>query len=215
MRPSHPILRVGLTGGIASGKSTVAGMLAESGAFVVDADALAHAVTEPGTPAHHEIEQRFGDEVLDDDGGIDRAALGSVVFWDPAARMELNAIVHPRVREEAGRRIADCAARGSAAVAVFDAALLFETGAYRDFDRLVVVRCAAETQLRRLLDRGGLTPREAQRRIDAQAPLRDKLAVADHVIDTDGTFERTRRQSDEVYALLLGEFERRFGGSWP
>jgi dephospho-CoA kinase len=206
-RPARPILRVGLTGGIASGKTTVARMLAELGAFVLDGDALAHAVIEPGQPAYESVVARFGREILAADGRIDRARLGPIVFGDPRAREALNAIVHPAVLAAAERAIDDYTVKGHSPIAVFDAALLVETGAYRELDRLIVIRCSAEAQMHRLVARDGLAVGQAQARIEAQAPLAQKLAVADYVIDTDGTLRETRQQTEEVYAKLLLDFE--------
>jgi dephospho-CoA kinase len=206
------MLRVGLTGGIASGKTTVARLLAELGAFVLDADALAHAVMAPGAPAHRPVVEHFGPAILGDDGRIVRARLAARVFRDEAARLALNRIVHPEVMAEMDRHIDAYAPHGRALLAVFDAALLVETGLYRDFHRLVVASCNRETQIRRLLVRDGLAPAEAELRIDSQAPLADKLAVADYVIDTEGTLRDTRRQVERTYAALLGDFESRFGG---
>jgi dephospho-CoA kinase len=205
------ILTVGLTGGIASGKSTVGAVLAGLGAFVVDADQLTHQVSAPGGTAHEALLARFGEDILDDAGQIDRAALGRLVFEDDRARLALNAIVHPEVRRQARRRFAECAADRRARVAVFDAALLVETGAYRDFDRLLVVSCSVETQLRRVIRRTGLTREQAQARIDAQASLDRKLALADYVIDTDSPLDHTRRRAEEVYRALLSDFERLYG----
>lgn len=208
---TRPILRVGLTGGIASGKTTVGHILAEHGAYVLDADELAREVMAPGMPAHAEIVERFGKEILGDDGRIARARLAARVFHDAHARKALDAIVHPRVGAEADRRIDEYAPRGRAPIAIFDAALLVESGLYRDFQRLIVCRCGRETQVHRLLARNGLETGEASARIDAQAPLQDKLALADYVIDTDGTLRETRRQTGEVYTSLVADFERTFG----
>lgn len=205
----RPILRVGLTGGIASGKSTVAGFFREWGAFLVDADRVAHEILEPGGSAHDAVVARFGSGILDPHGRVDRAALGRLVFADPEALRALNDRVHPRVREEIDRRIEEHRASGRALVAVVEAALLVETGSWRRFHRLVVVRCSRETQLRRLLDRG-LGPEEARARIDAQAPVDARLAVADHVIDTEGPLESTRLHARETWDALLREFRRRF-----
>jgi len=207
----RPILRVGLTGGIASGKTTVAHSLAELGAFALDADALAHAVMEPGAEAFGRVVERFGAEILDADGSIVRERLAQVVFHDQQARLALNEIVHPEVMGEADRRIRDYAPRGRSPIAVFDAALLVETGLYREFHRLIVARCSRETQLRRLLARDRLSTAEAEARIDSQSPLEQKLAVADYVIDTEGTLRETRKQAEGIYASLLCDFEREFG----
>ncbi|HKQ62257.1 MAG TPA: dephospho-CoA kinase [Candidatus Polarisedimenticolaceae bacterium] len=207
-----PVLRVGLTGGIASGKTTVGAMLAELGAFVVDADDLARVVSAPGGSAYADIVTAFGREILDDAGRIDRAKLATRIFSDVPARTRLEALMHPRIREEAERLFAAAVAERRARIVVFDATLLVETGQHRAFDRLLVVRCSRENQLRRLQGRAGMTPEQAQARLNAQAPVEAKVAVADHVIDTDGTLAATRRQVGDVYAALLADSERRFDG---
>jgi len=209
-RPSpRPILRAGLTGGIASGKTTVAGFLSELGAFTLDADRIVHEMLAPGGEAVDEVVKRFGLGFLDSSGGIDRRALGARVFADETLRRALNDIVHPGVRLEIDRRIEEHrTARDAGPIVVVEAALLVETGRHREFDRLVVVRCARETQIARLAQRGGLTRSEAEARIDAQAPLADKLAVADYVIDTETSPSRTRRRTETVYRALLRDFER-------
>jgi len=202
------ILRVGLTGGIAAGKSTVAGFLRELGAVVIDADAVAHEVTAPGGAAHRAVVERFGPDVVAGDGRLDRTRLGALVFADPDARRALEAIVHPHVRAEAARRF-DAAAREGARVGVLDAALLVETGYWRELDRLVVVRCSIETQVRRLAERSGLDAAAARARIAAQAPLAAKLAVADWVVDTDVALDETRRRTAAVYRALLDDLDAR------
>ncbi len=201
------ILRVGLTGGIAAGKTTIASLLTQLGAGVIDADAVAHDVVSPSGPAYLDVVARFGPRILGADGRIDRTILGGVVFADPGALEALNAIVHPRVRAEAARRMADLESVGFK-VAVLDAALLVETGMYRDLDRLVVVRCDRESQIRRLVQRG-LTRREAELRLAAQAPIERKLAVADYVIDTSVPLDETRRQTERVWAELVLDCTRR------
>lgn len=207
----RPILRVGLTGGISSGKTTVAGFLAELGAFVLDADAIAHELMAPGGSAHDEVVERFGPEILDADGSIRRPVLARRIFLDRAEREALDAIVHPRILWEVERRIVRYLVTGHAPVAVVDAALLVESGAHRDLHQLVVVRCSRDVQLQRLMARSGLSAEEALARIDSQASLEDKLAAADYIIDTDTTLRETRHQTEQVYARLLGDFERRFG----
>ncbi len=206
----RPVLRVGLTGGIASGKSTVAGMLSGLGAFVVDADRIAHELLAPRGGAVDEVAHRFGRDLLDARGGIDRGALGALVFADSKAREALNAIVHPGVRRELDLRIESFRLDDHGGpIAVVDAALLVETGRHRAFDRLVVVSCARETQIRRLRERDGATRDEAEARIGAQAPLGDKLAVADYVIDTETSLDETRRRTAGVYGALLEDFRKR------
>lgn len=199
------VLEVGLTGGIASGKSTVAHRFVELGAFLIDADAIAHRLLEPGGGAYDSIIERFGRGVLDDEGRIVRARLAQLVFGDAQALAELNAIVHPRVRAEARRLFDACAREGLAPIAIYDAALLVETGAHEGLDRLVVVSCSRETQIRRLHDRDGLPRHEAEKRIDAQAPLDEKVALADYVIDTDGPLAATLEETDSVWADLLDQ----------
>jgi dephospho-CoA kinase len=206
------ILRAGLTGGIASGKSTVAGFLARLGAFVIDADVVTRQVMAPGGPAYARVVERFGKEILDADGRIDRVRLARRVFGDGREREALNALVHPEVRAEAQARFDRCAADGAAKVGILDAALLVETGYYEQLDRLVVVRCSASTQRRRLARRDGLEITDADARIAAQAPLAQKLAVADYVIDNEGDLEKTRQQTEKVYTELLRDRERLYGG---
>jgi dephospho-CoA kinase len=198
-----PILRVGLTGGIASGKSTVSRMLGALGAEIIDADAIAHQALEPGSPAHDRVVARFGRDVLDDHGRIDRKILGARVFADADARRALEAIVHPEVLRQASRRFDD-AARSGRRIAVFDAALLVESGFHERLDRLIVVRCSAASQIARLLERG-LSEDEARARIAAQAPLERKLTHADVVIDTDGKLDDTRRQVESAWRDLIAE----------
>ena len=211
MGASRPILRVGLTGGIASGKTTVAGFLAELGAFVLDADQIAHELMEPGGAAFEEVVGRFGAEILDEEGRILRPAVARLVFGDPEARASLNAIVHPKVMAELESRIERYLRAGHANVAVLDAALLVEAGVHRNFHRLVVVRCGVEAQFQRLTARSGLAPDEALARIRSQGSLEDKLAVAHYIVETDGTLRETRRQTEQVYAALQQDFETVFG----
>jgi dephospho-CoA kinase len=208
----RPVLRVGLTGGIASGKTTVAAVFSELGAYVLDADRIAHGLLEPGGRAVEAVVDRFGSDVLADGGGIDREALGRLVFADADARRALEAIVHPAVREEMDRLVdAYRRTEDGIPVVIVDAALLVETGRHRMLDRLIVLRCGREAQLRRIATRGGMTRQEAEARIDAQAPLAEKLAVADYVIDTETDLERTRRQTESVWQRLLADFESRYG----
>lgn len=206
---SRAVLRVGLTGGIASGKTTVASLLAEHGAFILDADRIGHDLIAPGGAAYAGVVARFGPAILEPDGSVSRPRLGAIVFADPEARRALDAIVHPHILPEVNRRLAAYLETGHALVAVVDAALLVEAGMARAFHRLVVVRCARETQIRRLMTRNGMSQEEAERRIDAQAPLETKLAVADYVVDTDGTMRQTREQVDRLWRDLLGDYEAR------
>lgn len=194
------MLLVGLTGGIGSGKSTVAHMLEERGAVVLDADALARVVVEPGTPGHDLVVERFGANILAPGGDIDREALASIVFADPAARRDLEAIVHPEVRRlfaEECERYAN-----SNAVVVFSAPLLVETGMHTAFQALVVVSASVETQIERLMRDRGMGEEQIRARIDAQLPLEDKAGVADVLIDNEGPREDLERQVDRIWSDL-------------
>ena len=204
---SREVLRVGLTGGIATGKSVVAAAFSEQGAFVLDADTLGHELTEPGTPAHGEILEVFGDGVLSAGGRIDRKKLGDRIFADPEARQRLNAILHPRILAEVEGRILDFARRSPGGIAVVQAALVVEAGARSRFDRIVVTHCDPETQARRLVERDGISREQARRRISAQAEPRERLAAADHVIDTSGSLDETRARAREVFIALRREWE--------
>lgn len=201
------MLRVGLTGGLASGKSTVAGFFRELGAFHVDADRIAHVLMAPGGTAYATVVQRFGDGIVAADGTIDRRALAAIVFADATARADLNAIVHPLVRREITRSIETHAAGfDPSPMALVDAALLVETGLHRELDALIVVACRPETQIERAVGRGGMTEAEARARIAAQAPLDAKRDVADYVIDTDTSLGETERQVRAVWiALVAGD----------
>lgn len=196
---------VALTGGIASGKSSVAEVLREHGLVVIDADEVARRVVEPGQPALDDVVARFGEGVLDADGRLDRAALGEVVFADRQARADLEAITHPRIWAEVGRRL-DQARRDGAEVAVVEVPLLVEGSTAEGFDAVVVVAAPEEAQRERLLGQRGMDAEEAERRIAAQAPLQDKLDVATHVVWNDGGREQVReRAADLARRLLAGD----------
>jgi dephospho-CoA kinase len=196
------MLKIGLTGGIATGKSYVLSVFSELGCEVSDADAMAHRAIEQGRPAYLDIVDQFGRDVLNEDGSINRAALGAVVFTNKSARERLNEIVHPRVYEAQAEWFEEVAGRDPDAIAVVDAALMIETGSYRRFDKIIVVYCDPELQLRRLTARNGFTVEQAQARISAQMPSDEKLKYADYSIDTSKGFEDTRRQVEEVYEKL-------------
>ncbi len=209
----RPVLRVGLTGGIATGKSTIASMLRDLGAFVLDADRIVHELLEPGGAAFAEVVGRFGDTILDASGRVDRGRLGATVFADERARQALEAIVHPKVIAEIERRIRDRAEAGAPAPLAFvDAALLVESGFHRAFDRIVVAVCGRERQIERLRERG-MGREEAESRLAAQAPDGAKLAAADYVVDTGGSLEDTRAQVACLHAALLRDYEQEFGGA--
>jgi dephospho-CoA kinase len=194
------MLLVGLTGGIGSGKSIVARMLEERGAVVVDADVLAREAVAPGTSGHEAVVERFGANVLAPGGELDREALAAIVFADPAARRDLEAIVHPEVR----RLFADgCEAyRDRDAVVVFSAPLLVETGMHTAFDVLVLVAAPVETQIERLLRDRGMSEEQARARIAAQAPLDEKAAAADVIVHNDGTLESLEQHVERVWSDL-------------
>ncbi len=196
------LLRAALTGGIATGKSYVRARLAAHGIPTLDADTLARDAVAPGSTGLAEVVRRFGDGVLAADGSLDRRALGTLVFSDAAARADLEAIIHPRVREATGAWLDRLAVAGES-VAVVDIPLLFETGRHRDFDRVIVTSCPRSQQVARAVERDGLTAAEAEARIDAQLPTDEKVQRADFVIDTGGTFGDTNRQVDRVIEKLL------------
>jgi dephospho-CoA kinase len=187
---------VGLTGGIASGKSTVAERFVRKGAELIDADVIAREVTEPGTEAYHEIVEHFGRGVLDDDGFIDRRALGAIVFSDPSKRAVLNEITHPRILAEIADRLELLVAFDGCVV--IDVPLLVETDVGRGYDAIVVVAARERTQIERLMKYRDLSAFEAQQRVSAQAPLEAKLARATHVLWNDGTLSELRERADEI-----------------
>ena len=202
------LLRAALTGGIATGKSYVRVRLASHGIPTLDSDVLARDAVAPGSPGLAAVVERFGADILAADGALDRRALGTIVFADPQARADLEAIVHPRVREATTAWLGRLAAAGES-VAVVDIPLLYETGRDRDFDRVIVTSCPRSQQVARVVERDGLSPADAEARIDAQAPTEDKVRRADFVIDTGGTFGDTNRQTDRVVERLLTEAARR------
>ncbi|HEY3213263.1 MAG TPA: dephospho-CoA kinase [Actinomycetota bacterium] len=191
------MLLVGLTGGIGSGKSTVARLLEKRGAVVFDADLLAREAVEPGTPGHAAVIERFGADVLAPGGELDREALASIVFADPAARRDLEQIVHPEVR----RLFAEGseAYRDTDRVVVFSAPLLVETGMHTAFEILVVVSATVATQIRRLMRQRGMSEPSIRARIDAQAPLEDKAAAADFLVDNEGSLDELESQVEQLW----------------
>ena len=194
------MLLVGLTGGIGSGKSTVARLLEKRGAVVFDADLLAREAVEPGTPGHAAVIDRFGADVLAPGGELDREALASIVFADPAARRDLEQIVHPEVR----RLFAEGteAYRDTDRVVVFSAPLLVETGMHTAFEILVVVSATVATQIERLMRQRGMSEASIRARIEAQAPLEDKAAVADFLVDNEGTLDELESQVERLWTDL-------------
>ncbi|HEY0875345.1 MAG TPA: dephospho-CoA kinase [Vicinamibacterales bacterium] len=197
------MLRIGLTGGIATGKSYCLKKFAALGVPVIDADILAREAVTPGSPALQLIQARFGPSVIAPDGSLDRPVLASIVFSDRTARADLESIIHPEVY----RRINEWFANQPTGVrfAIADIPLLFETGHEHDFDAVIVVACEPFEQLRRLIERDGLPEEAARARLAAQWPIGEKVARADFVIRTDGTFDETESQVREVFDALSGE----------
>jgi dephospho-CoA kinase len=196
------MLRVGLTGSIAVGKSHVLSVFRELGCSVLDADQVARDVVEPGTVGLERVVDGFGPSVLKPDGSLDRAALGSIVFADEEKRLLLNSIIHPLVFTEQNRWLQAREGEDPDGIAVVDAALMIESGGYKRFDKLIVVWCEPELQLQRLISRDGMKREDAERRIASQMPQSEKKKYADFLIDTSNSFEDTRRQVVEVFAQL-------------
>jgi dephospho-CoA kinase len=194
---------IGLTGGIASGKSTVAARFRALGVPVIDADQLAREVVDKGTDGLHEVVQAFGAEVLAEDGALDRKKLGALVFDDPDARKRLERITHPRIAALSMQRMAELASSG-APYGLYEAALLVENGAYKAMNGLVVVACKPETQLARVMARDGIDEDAARARLAAQSPLEDKLAAATWVIRNDGDRAALEARVDETHRAILG-----------
>ncbi len=196
------VLLVGLTGGIASGKTLVRGFFEELGARTIDADQVSRELTSPGSPAWDGIVSSFGRDILLPDGGLDRKKLADLIFANAGERARLEAILHPLIGDEIAARIQRFSAEDPQAVIVLDAALLIEVGRQEDFNRLVVVYADEETRLARLMARDGLSRHDAHRRILAQMPLEAKLEYADFVIDNSGSREETRKQAQRVFEEL-------------
>jgi dephospho-CoA kinase len=202
-------LVIGLTGGIASGKSTVSAMLMEKGITVIDADLEARLAVEKGEEAYDEIVSRFGTGILQPNGEIDRARLGAIIFHDKAERMALNAIVHPAVRKRMLEKKEQAIQKGEQIV-VLDIPLLFESKLEHMADKTLLVYTDADIQLKRLMDRNSLSEAEAEARINSQMPLKEKLGLADAVINNNGTLEETKEQLFGLLDRWLPE-ERRKG----
>ena len=196
---------IGLTGGIASGKTAVARRLAEHGAVHIDADQLAREVVEPGTEGLAAIAARFGPAVLRPDGSLDRAALGAIVFSDDAARLDLNAITHPAVGRLGKKLMAEAATRDPHAIVAYDVPLLIEASRQADyyhFDLIVVVEADADERVERMVKLRGMSAEEARRRVDSQSSDAERRAIADVVIDSNGSIAETLRQADELWETV-------------
>jgi len=200
-------LLVGLTGGIATGKSTVSAMFAHLGAKIVDADLLAREVVMPGQPAFARIVEEFGPEVVQPDGHLDRKRLGAIVFADPARRKALEAITHPAIRTRQQRILSVYEEEAFEGLVIWDVALLFETGGAKQMDKIVVVAADEATELARLIARDGLGEEDARRRIASQMPVAEKVTLADYAIDNSGARPETERRVREVYQALLSDLK--------
>ena len=196
------MLKVGLTGSIAVGKSFVLKSLSELGCYTLDADKIAREVVAPNMPGLKAVAEVFGKDILKNDATIDRAKLGAIVFADEGKRLRLNSILHPFIIAEQDQRVRDWEQRDPKGVAVVDAALMIESGGYRRFDKLIVVHCRPEVQLARLIARDGISIEEAEKRIAAQLSQEEKKKHADFLIDTSEGFEATRARTKEVFAAL-------------
>lgn len=196
------MLKVGLTGSIAVGKSFVLGVLSELGCRIIDADKIAREVVAPGTPGLSAVVEAFGEDILNAEGSLDRAKLGAIVFASEAKRLQLNSILHPFIIARQDQIIRQWEHETPEGIAVVDAALMIESGGYKRFDKLIVVHCASEVQLERLLTRDGTSREEAERRINSQMPQEEKMKYADFLIDTSEGFDSARQQTEEVWHRL-------------
>lgn len=198
------MLRVGLTGGLASGKSFVGNTLVSFGCQLIEADELGHRVMLPGAEAYDAVVAEFGPGILDPERRIDRRKLGAIVFENPERLEKLSSLVHPPVRAREKRLIEEIGQADPRAIVVVEAAILVETGSYKNFDRLIVAVCSLEQQIERAMKRDGRTREEVTARLSRQLPLEQKVRVADYVIDTSSTKENTIEQTRAVYGSLRG-----------
>jgi dephospho-CoA kinase len=197
----------GLTGGIATGKSTVASFLESFGAVVLDADKIAREVVEKGTPAWHRIREHFGSEVFLEDGTIDRESLGSIIFGDQKKKELLNSLVHPAVFEEMAKRLGELQSKADDTVVICDVPLLIETEMYRDFSEVILAYVPEELQLERLMTRDRISREEALKKVCSQMRIEEKRKYATIIIDNSGSIEKTSERTLEVYRYLKGKAE--------
>ena len=197
------MMRIGLTGGIGSGKSTVADLFRKRGAHVIDLDLIAREVVEPGRAAWRGIVEHFGKEILNGEGRIDREALGKIVFRDSAKREELNRIVHPAVSHALRHRLDTIKRKDTDAIIILDSPLLIEVGRHKKMDAVILVYASPEMQIRRIMKRNGYTRQEAQDRLRSQMPLDEKIPFADYVIHNEGEPEKTEEAVEDVWKELL------------
>jgi dephospho-CoA kinase len=205
---SRRFLLVGLTGGLATGKSTVSETFRSLGCVIIDADVLAREIVAPGQPALAAIVREFGPDMLQPDGTLDRKRLGAIVFADPTRRKRIEAITHPAIRDRFQARLAELETQGFEGLVIWDAPVMIESGGHKAMDRLVVVVTDAATQRARALGRDG-DPADAERKIASQMPLAEKAALADYVIDNSGDRAATEARTREVHAALLAELRAR------
>ncbi len=196
------MLKVGLTGGIAAGKSTVGRMFAELGCRVLDSDVITRRLFEPGDAVNQAVAAAFGPSVVAFDGSIDRRVLGELVFRNPEFRQQLNNLVHPAIKERQSDWLARLAAEDPHSIGIVEAALIIEAGNHKNYDRIIVVSCTPDVQRKRLRERSGLTAEQIESRIASQMPLEEKMKVADFVIDNSEDPGTTRRQVQDVYRQL-------------
>jgi dephospho-CoA kinase len=196
------MLIVGLTGGVASGKTVVSQVLKEEGAYIIDADRIARELVQPHKPAWNELIREFGKEILLKDGSIHRKKLADKIFADPNQRKLLNQILHPRIKEEMDRRTEEIGQKDPEAIVVIDAPLIVELGDHREMDKLIVVTTTQTQQIERLKDRDGAKPEEVLRIVSSQMPLEEKVKLADFVIRNEGSLEETKNRAREVFKEL-------------
>jgi dephospho-CoA kinase len=196
------MLIVGLTGGVASGKTAVSQVLKEEGAFIIDADQIARELVQPHKPAWNELIRAFGKEILQEDGFIHRKKLADKVFADPKKRKLLNQILHPRIKEEMDRRTKEIGQKDPEAIVVIDAPLIVELGDHREMDKLIVVASTQTQQIERLKERDRIGPEEALRILSSQMPVEEKVNLADFVIRNEGPLEETKKRAKEVFKEL-------------
>jgi dephospho-CoA kinase len=196
------MLKVGLTGGIASGKTTVGRMFGELGCRVIDSDLITRKLFEPGDPVNLAVAAAFGPSVVASNGSIDRRVLGELAFNKPELRQQLNDLVHPAIKQRQADWLTRLQAEDSHAIGIVEAALMIEVGTYKEYDKVIVVKCSLDVQRKRLRERSGLSPQQIESRIASQMPMEEKIKVADFVIDNSGDPGTTRQQVQEVYRQL-------------
>jgi dephospho-CoA kinase len=205
------MLRVGLTGGIAAGKSTVGAMFVQLGCHLIDSDQITHQLLSPGQAVHAAVVREFGERILAADGTIDRRTLGDIVFKNPQARETLNHLVHPAVIARQQEWLREVESQDPSGIGIVDAALMIEVGTYKNYDKVVVVTCTPDIQRQRLKAKTGLADEQIQARINAQMPMEQKAKFGDFVIDNSGSLDNTRAQVEFVYLQLSGSPQRHKG----